>query len=62
MFATAGEKVITQGDIQYHAKKGIELQNGYKIKSERSVHLESSDGALENKGTIVSQGKRGIYI
>lgn len=26
------------------------------------MHLESSDGALENKGTIVSPGIRGIYI
>lgn len=59
--ATAGKKATAQGNVQYLARGGIELEDNSEIRSESYVHLESSDGTLENKGNILSPGLRGIY-
>ncbi len=62
IIASSGKKSIAQGDTQYIAKKGIELQSGAAIASQGSVQLESSDGVVKNQGIIASQGKKGISI
>ena len=62
IIASSSKESIAQGDTQYIAKKGIEVESGSAIASQGSVQLESADGEIKNQGIIVSQGKRGISL
>lgn len=58
----ANKKSIAQGDIEYRAKTDLEFEDASVIGSFGSVHIESSDGVVKNKGAVLSQGKKGISI